>query len=328
MSITGQDDLFHQAPPGEPFWNEASWFSFMVPERDLSGFVYLYHRPNIGYTVGGIAAWDNHGSETYDCLLYDWGEGYQTPEGAQMFDFSLANGLRVELLEPLRHYRFTYRGQTAFNADVAVDLEFVGDREPHGTGFPGGLEEWGKGHYDQPGRMTGTLRVDGEVIAIDCVAQRDRSWGIRDIVKNPRGQMVWAVGENSSFHALAVSFRKPEDDPVIGTTEDVILGYYLRDGRYGDLTLTEGNTIAVTRRDESGRPTTYRVRATDSLGRRLEATGRVRNMFNWQGYAWLTTFWSLVEWELDGQTALGEGQDYWPLHHSRTFLRKLRAGHF
>ena len=324
-TLTAQDDYFHPRPPGEPFWNEASWFSFMVPERDLSGFVYLYHRPNIGYTVGGIAAWDPTGAENYDCLVYDWGEGYQTPDDAEMFDFTLGNGLTVQLVEPLSHYRFCYRGQTAFNADVALDLEFIADRPPHDAGFPDGLDEWGKGHYDQLGRMTGTLALDGEVIDIDCVAQRDRSWGVRDIVNNPRGQMIWAVGEQSSFHALAVSFRKPQQDPVIGTAEDIIIGYYLRDGRYGDLTLAPGNTIAVTERDATGRPVTYRIDATDSLGRHLHATGRVRNMLNWQGYSWLTTFWSLVEWQLDGHIALGEGQDYWPLHHSRTFLRSRAA---
>lgn len=136
--------------------------------------------------------------------------------------------------------------------------------------------------------------------------------------------MIWAIGEKSSFHALAVSFRKPEDDPVIDTAEDVIIGYYLRDGRYGDIVVGTGNTIAVTERDQTGRPVAYRVEATDSLGRRLEATGRVRNMLNWQGYSWLVTFWSLISWELDGDTALGEGQDYWPLHHARTFVRRLR----
>ena len=322
MAVTPQDDYFHPRPPDEPFWNEASWFGFMVPERDISGFVYLYHRPNIGYTVGGVAVWDPSGEETYNCLVYDWGEAYSTPDDAEMFDFELGNGLRVELLEPLRHYRFTYRGQTAFNDDVSLALDFVADRDPHDPGFPDGLDEWGKGHYDQLGRMTGTLVVDGEEIVVDCVAQRDRSWGVRDIINNPRGEMIWAVGERSSFHALAVSFRKPDDDPVIGTAEDVIIGYYLRDGKYGSIDLAEGNTIAVTERDDTGRPLTYRFEATDSLGRQVQATGRVRNVFNWQGYSWLITLWSLVEWEFDGQTALGEGQDYWPLPHWRNFTRK------
>lgn len=198
-----------------------------------------------------------------------------------MFDFALGNGLRVELLEPLHRYRFTYRGQNSFNADVALDLVFAAEDAPHDAGMPGGLDEWGKGHYDQHGRMTGALALDGETIAIDCLSQRDHFWGVRNIVNNPRGKMIWAIGEKSSFHALAVNFR-------------------------------------------TGRPVAYRVKASDSLGRRLEATGRVRNMLNWQGYSRLMTFWSLISWELDDDTALGEGQDYWPLHHARTFMRRLR----
>ena len=82
-------------------------------------------------------------------------------------------------------------------------------------------------------------------------------------------------------------------------------------------------TIQVVERDRTGRPVRYLLQASDSLGRRLEAEGKVRNMLNWQGYSWLMTYWSLVEWSFDGQTAYGEGQDYWPLQQSRNFMRSL-----
>jgi len=320
MAITPADDYFHERPD-DPYWNEAGWFSFMAAERDLAGFVYLYHRPNIGYTVGGVCAWDTSGSENYDCLLYDWGEPYAMAEGTEMFDCELDNGLKVQVIEPLMSYKLDYRGDSAYTGGgCALDLTFTAELPPHDAGMPGGLEEWGKGHYDQSGRVTGTLTLGGEVIPIDCVAQRDHSWGVRNLKRNPRGQMIWAVGEKSSFHALAVSRLPIDQDPVIGTAEDVIIGYYLKDGRYGDITLGSG-TIRVTERDSSGRPVVYVLDATDSLGRLLHAEGRVKNMLNWQGYSWLMTFWSLVEWTFDGQTAYGEGQDYWPLQQSRTFLR-------
>nr|WP_271213804.1 hypothetical protein [Rhodococcus wratislaviensis]GLK41067.1 hypothetical protein GCM10017611_79420 [Rhodococcus wratislaviensis] len=325
MTIVERDDYFHDRADS-PYWNEASWFSFMVPERDIAGFVYFYHRPNIGYTVAGVAAWDLHGAETYDCLLYDWGEAHRLEAGSEMFDFRLDNGLTVELVEPLREYKFTYKGTNSFNSDVELDLTFTALTPPHDAGMPSGLEEWGKGHYDQPGRMVGHLAIDGEVIDVDCVAQRDRSWGIRNIVNNPRGQMIWGVGSKCAFHALAISDIPPADDPVIGTSERVIIGYYLKDGEYGNLVGTS-STISVTERDITGRPVTYQLDAVDDRGRKLSATGRVRNMLNWQGYSWLMTFWSLVEWEVDGQKILGEGQDYWPLHQSRTFMRSQRVVH-
>jgi hypothetical protein len=70
-----------------------------------------------------------------------------------------------------------------------------------------------------------------------------------------------------------------------------------------------------------GDPLVYLLEVTDSLGRRLEAQGWVKNMLNWLSYPWLMTFWSLVEWTFDGQTAYGEGQDDSPLQQSRQFLR-------
>ena len=325
MTIKPHDDYLH-ARPDHPYWNEVGWYSFMVPERSLSGFLYMYHRPNIGYTVAGLAVWDPTGTETYDCLLYDWGEAYKMTPHMEMFDFSVDNGLRVSVIEPLRSFQFSYRGQTAYNADIELDLVFTSEHDPYPVDLAtDGMQEWGSGHFDQFGRMRGSLLIDGETIAIDCVAQRDRSWGVRNIVNNPRGEFVWTVGETSSFQALAINSLPPGEDSGIGTSEDVVFGYYIKDGQYGGLTKGSGATIEIAERDASGRPVVVRVDAVDSLGRRLDATGRVRNLLNWQGYSWLTIFWCLVEWEFDGQTAYGELQDYWPLHHARNFLRKMRT---
>ncbi|QIL73997.1 hypothetical protein G7048_26265 (plasmid) [Diaphorobacter sp. HDW4B] len=323
MAVSTSDDYFHKRPD-HPYWNESGWFSFMQEERDLSGWIYFYHRPSIGYTVGGICAWDNTGSENYDCLCYDWGEPYPMKPDTNMFDFEIDNGLKVNIIEPLKSYKFGYHGANAYTAGgCELDLTFTAPMLPHDAGMPGGLDEWGKGHYDQSGRMKGTLQLGKERIEIDCVSQRDHSWGVRKLNGNPRGQMIWAIGEKSSFHALAVSRLPMDKDPVIGTAEDVIIGYYLKDGLYGDITLGSG-TIKVVERDPTGRPVRYLLECTDSLGRKLEAEGRIKNMLNWQGYSWLMTYWSLVEWTFDGQTAYGEGQDYWPLQQSRRFMQSLR----
>src|SRR5438552_1015337 len=58
--ISPRDEYFHERSD-DPHWNESGWFSFMVPERRLSGMVYCYHRPNLGYSTGGFAAWDPSG---------------------------------------------------------------------------------------------------------------------------------------------------------------------------------------------------------------------------------------------------------------------------
>lgn len=79
--IRPEDDLLHRSANGadDPYWNESAWFGFTVPERTLTGWFYFYHRPNMGYTVGGVALWDPSGEHLWDCLHYDWGTTRQAP---------------------------------------------------------------------------------------------------------------------------------------------------------------------------------------------------------------------------------------------------------
>jgi hypothetical protein len=319
--IRPEDDGFRPRTD-DPFWNESAWFSFMVPERSITGFVYFYHRPNIGYSVGGCGFWDPTGEETYNCRYFDWGEPF--PLAGSMYDFTLGNGLSARCTEALKSFEFSYRSQHSWEgrgSDLELDLAYEAFMPPHNTGLPAGSEDLGKGHYEQPGRMRGTLRYEGELIDVDCWSERDRSWGPRRLGKNPRGHFPWAIAsETSGFQLLAVSDLPPDQDPVIGTAEPVISGWYLKDGIYGHVTAGAGH-VAVTERTPEGRPDRLECHATDHLGRTLEAQGRARNMFNFNGYEFLMLWWGMVEWEFDGQTAFGEEQDYWPLQQARRFIR-------
>ena len=70
--IRPEDDYFHHGTRTDnPFWNESAWFPFHVPERELCGFVYMNHRPNMNFSMTGVALWDPSGEQTYDCLYYD-----------------------------------------------------------------------------------------------------------------------------------------------------------------------------------------------------------------------------------------------------------------
>src|ERR1044071_5403550 len=89
-------------PSHAPYWNESAWFGFNIPERLTSGWVYFYHRPNMNYTVGGVALWDPSGEYEWDCLYYDWCETVALQPGADMFDFATANGLTVKCNQPLK----------------------------------------------------------------------------------------------------------------------------------------------------------------------------------------------------------------------------------
>jgi hypothetical protein len=68
--VTPRGEYFHDRSD-DPHWNESGWFSFMVPERRLSAMVYCYHRPNMGYSTGGFAAWDPSG-DRFDANMITW----------------------------------------------------------------------------------------------------------------------------------------------------------------------------------------------------------------------------------------------------------------
>lgn len=317
--IEPSDERLHDRDE-DPYWNESGWFGFMAPERHLSGWVYLYHRPNLGYTVGGVAFWDRSGEHPHDCLYYDWGDPYPMVEGSEMFDFSLPNGLRVEMNEPLQSFRFRYANAAhgLYENDACeIDLTWEAIAPPHDSGLPSGQDEWGHGHYEQPGRMRGSIEVRGETIEIDGPAERDRSWGRRRVAGNPRGCFPWAVTEDSGFHVLAIGDSPPDEDDGMGP-DKIITGWHLKDGEMGSITSGERRILE---RGPDGRPLRTSVSATDSLGRELRAEGRTTNMLVWNGYSYLFQWWAQVEWQFDGQTAYGEEQDWWPLQQARQFMR-------
>src|SRR5262249_12726890 len=154
-----------------------------LPEREASAYVYFYHRPNMSLSAGGVKVWDPSGSTEYDCLGYDWDRTQPLPEGAEMFDFTLSNGLTVEMIEPFTKFRIHHDG--ALRADLVWEKLI----DPYAFGPNAGLEGWSdsadgftNGHYQQFGSITGEIEIDGDVIGVDTTAIRDRSWGPRSAV--------------------------------------------------------------------------------------------------------------------------------------------------
>lgn len=313
--IVPADDYFHERTD-DPHWNESGWFGFNVPGRSLSGFVYVNHRPNMHLSLAGFALWDPSGRHPHDCLWHDW-EMHHLPDGAEMFDFSLDTGLGVECVEPQRTYRLTYK-----NGPCEAELTWHRFMEPHDSGVPDGWAGWGQtGHYEQGGRMTGTARIEGETIEINCLSMRDHSWGPRRPVSTARGDFPWAIAsENSGFLIHALSDLPRDRDPVHGTTESIQAGWYLRDGILSPLASGEHRIVE---RGDDGRPLTVEIEAEDELGRSLQAEGRCANglLFSFPYNYW---WWALTEWRFDGGQGWGELQDAFNTPQLRRFMRSLK----
>jgi hypothetical protein len=310
--ISAEDAHLHQ-PNDDPYWNESGWFSFSAPERALHGFIYCYHRPNMGATVGGVAIWDPSGEQTHTCRYYSL-DRFPMPAGADMFDFALPNGLTVRCLEPARRYAFSVQAY-----DCRLELEWTAFMDPHDSGFPSGADDFGKGHWEQGGRIRGTIELEGETMSIDSWSAHDHSWGPRHLVGFPSGDMGWAIASPQSAF-LQISVADPHSKPGAGS-ERIITGWYIRDGTIAKLV----SGTRTVERDDRGRPVRIVIDGTDALGRELHAEGVATTVLDWHWYTNFYMFWSQLRVTFDGHVALGETQDYWPLDRVRRFVRGRRA---
>ncbi|MBH0779637.1 DUF7064 domain-containing protein [Nocardia bovistercoris] len=300
--IGAHDEVFH--PAGEdPYWNESGWFGFHIPERDINGFFYYFHDVRTGVSGGGPALWDGSGAEIYDCLYYDW-RWHQPPTGPMEFeDFSLPNSLRHQVLDPMRRYRLSYS-----QPGLDLDLEWTALMEPHDFGVP--PDPSIPRHFDQAGRVRGVATLHGERLEVDCFSMRDRTWGPHRHDMTPSGDFVWAVASpESHWHAIAIGVGEDAPDVVVG-------GYFARDGVVGNL--VKGQRRVLERK--SGAPARVLFEAEDDLGREFQAEGRVRSVLRWMGWPGQLAFWTLTDWEWDGQRGFGENQEFFARDLARSLL--------
>ena len=325
--VAPEDDRWHERTDS-PYWNESSWLNVMIPELNINGFIWFYHRPNMKLSAGGVGLWDGNGRETYDCLYYAYDEHQPLPEGADVYDFSLANGLTVETIDPLNKYHFRF-----VNEGIDLDLTWTAMTEPQWMQPPPSEQdlainpaarEWAPSHYDQFGHMQGTIQVEGKTLEVNAWSQRDRSWGPRTLTFDfPRLSWGWAtIDENNAFMAFAVSRRKNQDEVLVDEIQEVVAGVYIKDGLIGHL---DSGTLEFTERADDLRPLEQTIRATDEHGRSFEAVGKYQNHLAWHGYSnVLFGWWGLTSWQFEGQQVWGEAWENYTFRQTSRLFREHR----
>lgn len=298
-----QADRFCDERDDNPYWNESVWFSFSRPEDHIHGLVQYYFRPNMGMLNGGPVMWDPSGLTQWDCLHYNWSHLQAMPPGAQKFDVKANNSLEVKVLEPLTRYAIKY-GYDGFEMDLV--WEAIGPMHELKTGDPG-QQATAKFHIEQPGRMKGVVRRDGQEYRIDCFSMRDTSYGRRDYASLATGGYFWGVAADSSFHAIAMG----------STEQKVIGGYIYKDGALSSL------ASGVRRITEFGRhgPRRAVFEATDKLGRTMRASAEIDEGLIFTGYTDHTVLWSLVKWDWDGVVHWGDNQEFCSTERFRKIAR-------
>jgi hypothetical protein len=213
-------------------------------------------------------------------------------------------GVSITVLDPGMRYELGYRFRD--QDDFVADLVFEGltPPVPHLHGSPPFV---GSSHYDQHGRVRGTLRLRGETVPVDHFAVRDRSWGRRPELLGRRGRLSYAFGTASENEAFLAFCLPPPGDPW-STVEHLSTGYLLRDGVLRRLASA---TRHVPARHASNGPQRIELDGTDTDGRSFHVEGEaVSRMFLPKNPVCVNT---MIRWDLDGRTAWGEDQDLWPV---------------
>lgn len=310
MKDLPQEDRFCENISDDPYWNESVWFSFSIPEQGKHGFIQYYFRPNMGMLNGGPVMWDASGTNTWDCLYYNWSHLQAIPAGAEKFAMTANNSLSVHVIEPLSRYSIRYDYE-----DFKMELEWraIGPLHELKSKDPG-QQATQKFHMEQPGHLTGTIVRDGEVFNIDCFSMRDTSYGPRNYASTAVGGYFWGIAAESAFHAIA----KGE-----GAEQNVIGGFIWKDGELSSL---DSGTRYIEEFSRFG-PKRVRFEATDQLGRTIHTTGHIDEGFVFTGYTDHTVVWSLTRWDWQGITHWGDNQEFCPsLRFRRVARNDIKLG--
>ncbi len=305
--LTPGDDDFHPHAGDDPWWTETVWFAWMVPERKLLGYFYPVFRPNKGVEFGGVLVFDDTAELPWELPIFHYDWHLEIPPGLDLRNAQLPNGMTITCLTPGRVFELGYR-----HPDLELDLRYEALMRPMlSRGTPPFSVA---GHLDQPGHVTGRMKLHGEEIAVDCFAMRDRAWGPRRDGRQPKVGYAYAtISATSAF--LAVSVQRRDD------LDRVTTGFLMRDGVWSRL----ATGLRDVRRDEQGRPVTIEIDAEDELGRPLQALGAAVSRQVFTAYPSMFCWNSLARWEFEGQECWGEDQDVWNPKYWRQYAASLRA---
>ncbi len=201
VTVLEPEDEFTHEPDPAPNYNESMYLNAFDVDQEVGGWFRLGNRVNEGY------------AEMTVCIYLPERDGkrrvafvYARPQ-IDSNDRMEAGGLSIEVVTPFEHLQVTYRGsiclldephqmadpRTAFKenpwVDCEVDLDFRGTSPMYG-GKPVYADDgsdleidpetsFAKAHYEQHCAVTGSIRVGDEVIDLDGLGLRDKSWGPR-----------------------------------------------------------------------------------------------------------------------------------------------------
>ena len=307
--FTAADDHFHFGKLSDRWWEtETAWFSFCHPERRLGGWLYTMVRPNIGTVAGGAWIWDDTAHLPWEVLYSTNYTALRLPEGSDLTDIQLPTGTSIKRLQPLQSYKLGNHDEGRLHLDLTFDAVM----EPRALRRSGSVFKAAT-HFDQFGRVTGEIVVNGERIAIDSLSMRDRSWGPRAEHRPTKNAYVTGMASPRDAFLAVTRWENGE--------ERVAYGFMIRDGEIADLV---SGTRRVERCPRNGWVTSLVIEAKDERGRTLEARGERISGIIINRHSFVDSN-VLVRWTINGHAGHGEDQDMWPVHDWAAMRRQANS---
>lgn len=235
--ITNKDELIHPIQTDNWDWIETSWFGVThlepTPGRHIMIWPYIHMRMTAGVAWEGIAIWEGI-KETQAAAEYiDFRMWAPIPKG-QDFDekgITFINGLGVRAIIPGEKYQIDFVDK-ARDTEVHFTWTAVSQRFPWIT----------DNHFDQVGRVQGTLKLRAEKFDFDTYNIRDRGWAPRNdapVVKGPSFDYIAGVlDEKNAFGIFGFdqktlqlgSTAKPTFSAQVEDAEFLPTSWILKDG--------------------------------------------------------------------------------------------------
>lgn len=240
------DDLPH--PIGaELDWREHWWMSFFDHTSNVHGKIWMGAVPNrkTGFAYCSLFIGDQQ-------LFF-----FHDPEvDTTNYVPATVGPITFQCISPFREWAVRFS-----SGEASVELEWEAIAPVYDW-------SWGEAsnsrRIEQPGRVRGQIRYKGEVIKVDGVAQRDRSWGLRrQGVEILEAATSWTLFSERDVQAAAI---------IRTLSKTFLFGYRIQDG---DCQLIDSLEIVRLRAYPGGPPLTAQFRGTGGGRELINATTRL-----------------------------------------------------
>lgn len=177
-------------PTENPFWQESWYFNFSDPVAGVWGLIRIGYRPSRNTADGLLLAMIDGKPEV---LYAPVGRRLDSPK--VVIDaprLVRTNALSCVCDEALGRWRISAK-TSRLDFDVTFDAETPAHLFPS---MDAKQASAASDHYEQSGRVRGTLRLGNDTRRLDGRGQRDHSWGPRDW--SGVGEWTWLSGQFAS----------------------------------------------------------------------------------------------------------------------------------